>query len=191
MNARGEPPSLRIVLSFHILIKVYIHVYTYIKSCASICYMLLFKLTEKLDEYKVPYCIVGGLAVALHGYVRVTMDIDIVIQISDKNFELCEKVLKDLGFESKIPVTAKEISKFRKEYIEKRNLIAWSFYNKKNPFEVVDILLTHDQKKLDVEKIEIYGKKISLVSKKDLIKMKQESGRPQDLIDIEELKKKK
>lgn len=153
--------------------------------------MLLFKLTEKLDEYKVPYCIVGGLAVALHGYVRVTMDIDIVIQISDKNFELCEKVLKDLGFESKIPVTAKEISKFRKEYIEKRNLIAWSFYNKKNPFEVVDILLTHDQKKLDVEKIEIYGKKISLVSKKDLIKMKQESGRPQDLIDIEELKKKK
>lgn len=152
--------------------------------------MLLLELAQKLDEQKVPYCVVGGLAVALHGYVRVTMDIDIVIQISDKNFELCEKVLKELGFESKIPVTAKEISKFRKEYIEKRNLIAWSFYNKKNPFEVVDILLTHDQKTLNVEKIEIYGTKISLISKDDLIKMKLQSGRPQDLIDVEQLKKK-
>ena len=153
--------------------------------------MLLLKFTEKLDEFKVPYCIVGGLAVALHGYVRVTMDIDIVIQISDRNFELCEKALKELNFESKIPVTAKEVSKFRKEYIEKRNLIAWSFYNKKNPFEVVDILLTHDQKNFDIEKIEIYGKKVSLISKKDLIKMKLESGRPQDLIDIEQLKENK
>lgn len=152
--------------------------------------MLLLKLTEKLDNYKVPYCIVGGLAVALHGYVRVTMDIDVVIQISDKNFASCEQALKELGFESKIPVTAKEIAKFRKEYITKRNLVAWSFYNKKNPFEVVDILLTHDQKTLAVEKIEIYGKKISLVSKKDLIKMKLESGRPQDLVDVEQLKRK-
>lgn len=151
--------------------------------------MLLPKLADKFQEHKIPYCIVGGLAVAFHGFVRNTVDLDIVIQISEHNFALCETALKELGFESKIPVGAKEIAHFRQEYIEKRNLIAWSFYNRRNPFEVVDILLTHDRKDFQVDMMEVYGKKIPVISKKDLIEMKLQSGRPQDLVDAEALKK--
>ena len=37
------------------------------------------RLAERLDELQVPYALVGGLAVAAHGHVRVTMDVDVLL----------------------------------------------------------------------------------------------------------------
>ena len=150
--------------------------------------MFLLKLAEALRTNNVPYAVVGGLAVALHGVTRSTLDIDFVIQISKTNFESVEKALKELGLASRIPVTAKEMAQFRLEYIEKKNLLAWSFSNPKNPIETVDIIIILDRKDIQVEIISIYGIKIPLISKKDLIEMKTKSGRPQDLEDVKALK---
>lgn len=94
-----------------------------------------------------------------------------------------------MGFCPRLPITAKEIFNFRKEYIANRNLIAWSFYNPKNLSEVVDIIITHDLEKLSFIKINLSNLTVNVLSKKDLIKMKEKSGRPQDLLDVEALKK--
>lgn len=78
----------------------------------------------------------------------------------------------------------------RKEYIENRNLIAWSFVDYKNPLRQADILITKDLKDLDVEKITVGRRKIAVASLKDLLKMKEAAGRPQDLVDIQNIKEK-
>jgi predicted nucleotidyltransferase len=54
----------------------------------------------------------------------------------------------------------------------------------------VDILITKDIKDMKIQKVSVGGRKISVVSLQDLLEMKIEAGRPQDLIDIENIKEK-
>lgn len=150
--------------------------------------MFLLELAVALKSNNVSYALVGGLAVALHGVTRGTVDIDIIIHINKANFVAVEKALTGLGLVSRIPVTAKEMTIFRLDYIKKRNLVAWSFANPKNPSQVVDIIIILDKKDINVDLISIYGIKIPVISKKDLIEMKTKSGRPQDLEDVKALK---
>ncbi len=150
--------------------------------------MLLMNLAEKFQHHEVQYCVVGGLAVVFHGVTRGTMDIDIIVHITLKNLTKAETALNELGLVSRLPIRAKELAAFKTEYIEKRNLIEWSFVNPKNPSEIVDIIITHDSKNIKKDFINLYGKKIPVISKPDLIKMKLESGRPQDLEDVKALR---
>ncbi len=148
---------------------------------------LLERLTDAFAARKVRYSIVGGYAVALHGAIRGTIDIDAVIEHAEEQFERCEQALRDMGFVPRLPVTAKEVFQFRREYIERRNLIAWSFYNPGHPLEVVDIIITHDLSHMRSISMRHFGKRIRVLSREDLIRMKRDSGRPQDLEDIKAL----
>lgn len=151
--------------------------------------MFLYKVANAFEKHHVHYALVGGYAVALHGAIRGTVDIDVVIQLTKKSFLQAEKALKSLGLESKLPVSATQVFEFREDYIKNRNLVAWSFYNPNKPIEVIDILITEDEK--DLENTEIYSIEshtIRVASVNDLIRMKTACGRPQDLADVEALK---
>jgi len=41
---------------------------------------LLTKIAKELENLKIPYLVTGGIAVAVWGRVRATLDIDIVIE---------------------------------------------------------------------------------------------------------------
>ena len=151
--------------------------------------MLIYEVHKAFEDFKIPYAIVGGYALAFHQIVRATVDVDLVLKLDLETFEKAEKSLKSIGLQSRIPVTAKDIIQFRKEYIENRNLIAWSFVDFKNPMRQVDILITMTLSSLKVEKISVAGFKIPVVSLTDLMKMKKKSGRPQDLLDVEMIEK--
>lgn len=150
--------------------------------------MLLYRVADEFRRHKVRYALVGGYAVALHGAVRGTLDIDVVISLSRSGFQAAERALRNLGMEPRLPVSARQVFDFRKEYIRERNLIAWSFYNPIKPIEVVDILITEDLERIKLKKMKIEGHAINVASIQDLIRMKRSSGRPQDLADIEALR---
>ncbi|NUN07080.1 MAG: nucleotidyl transferase AbiEii/AbiGii toxin family protein [Bdellovibrio sp.] len=152
--------------------------------------MLLYELTDAFDKAKLKYALVGGYALAVHGLVRATMDVDFVLSLKLEDFELAERVLASLHLQSRLPVRAQDIIKMREEYISTRNLIAWSFVDYKNPSRQVDILITKDLKDLDTVKLSIGGRKIVVATLEALLEMKQESGRPQDLVDIQNIKEK-
>lgn len=150
--------------------------------------MLLFQITDAFEAVKLKYALIGGYAMALHGMVRATMDIDFVLSLRQADFELAEKALGSIGLKSRLPIRAQDVIKMRKEYIENRNLIAWSFVDYQNPSRQVDILITRDLKDLELVKISVGGRKIPVASLGELLRMKKEAGRPQDLIDIENIK---
>jgi predicted nucleotidyltransferase len=150
--------------------------------------MWVFEVVAKLKDKKVEFAVAGGYAVALHGAIRGTIDLDLVVTIDEKNLMRTESALHELGLSSRLPVTAKDIFQFRKEYIEKRNIIAWSFIDSKNPSHVVDIIITHNLKSIQKIQITTGGIKIPVVAISSLIAMKKLAGRPQDLEDIKALR---
>jgi len=151
--------------------------------------MFVVEIARVFDQNKIEYALVGGFAVALHGVVRGTVDVDLIIHLSEKSFVAAEKALRGLGLQSRLPVDAKQVFQFREEYIQNRNLIAWSFYDAKNPARVVDVIITLDVKKIETEIKKINGVSVRIIARRDLIKMKKASGRPQDLADVEALEK--
>ncbi len=149
----------------------------------------LNRVCSALADKSVRYAIVGGHAVALHGAVRGTVDIDVVLAWTLKYLQAAEKALIGLGLQSRLPIGANDVFQFRDEYIQNRNLIGWNFYNPANPTEQVDIVITYDLKAKKVGKIDTAGGPVRILGRKELIEMKRASGRPQDLEDVKALEK--
>lgn len=149
--------------------------------------MLILRLSRAFQSQGVRFAVAGGYAVALHGAVRGTVDVDIVLRLSRGDYLAAEKALKGLGLAPRLPVDAGQLFDFREDYIKNRNLVAWSFYNPSNPAEIVDVVITHDLGKMKIHTIKLGEVKVPIVSRRDLIAMKKKSGRPQDLEDIKAL----
>lgn len=149
--------------------------------------MFIQKICSALDQAKIPYAIVGGYAVSLHGAVRGTVDIDIVISWTLENLKNIEKTLKEIGLASLLPIDSNSLFLFRDEYIQNRQMIAWNFYDPNNPINQIDIIINYDLKKGHTKTILTSLGKIKVLSRKDLIAMKKASGRPQDLEDVKAL----
>jgi hypothetical protein len=157
--------------------------------------MFFFDVLEKFYENKIKYLIVGGLAVNLYGVPRVTQDIDIIIATDKDNIYKINRILKELNYVPRLPVNPDDMADKEKlrEWIDERNLKAFSFWNKKEAYKVIDIVLVHPLnfeisfKNKVVKAAE--GVKIFLAPVEDIIKMKKASGRDQDLSDIEMLRK--
>ena len=151
--------------------------------------MFLNDVITTLNQYKVQYRLVGGYAVTLHGAVRGTVDIDLVVSLDQESYCNVEKALNSIGLKSRLPLSAIEVFNYREEYIKNRNLIAWSFVNPENPLEIVDIIITENAKKMRSVIKTAGGIRIKIATIENLIEMKTKSGRKQDLEDIKALEK--
>ncbi|MGI8848819.1 MAG: DUF6036 family nucleotidyltransferase [Pyrinomonadaceae bacterium] len=141
----------------------------------------LSQLISALDENEIEYAVCGGLALAIHGFARATLDIDILIQP-----ELLEKAYK-IGAENGFDIRGLDIS-FKERAVEIQRI---SKIDDNGEVLSLDLLLVTPQIQ-DVwetrEEIDFLGNQLSVVSQIGLIKMKMLAGRPQDLADIERLK---
>ena len=149
--------------------------------------MFIHDVCAALKAAGVPYAIVGGYAVALHGAVRGTVDVDVAIRWSLKNLQNAEQALKKLGLVSSIPIDARQVYHFREEYIQNRHLTAWNFYDPSHPLKQVDLIIAYDLAKRHTKTFHTDAGKICVLAKRDLIAMKRASGRPQDLEDVKAL----
>ena len=151
--------------------------------------MFIKQVITAFQKFQVKYAVVGGYAVALHGAIRGTVDIDFVIQLDRSQFEASEKALLSIGLQPRLPVTATDVFDFREEYIRNKNLTAWSFYHPSNPLEMVDILITQDLVAIKTIDKKIDRLTVKVISIPDLIVMKKQVGRPQDIEDVKALEK--
>lgn len=71
--------------------------------------MFVRDVTRALEEANVPYCVVGGLAVNLHGIPRTTFDIDLVVPREAAPLRRCREALESLGRTSPTYGTSKRL----------------------------------------------------------------------------------
>ena len=138
------------------------------------------ELLKLLTEHKVKYLIVGGYAVAFHGYPRFTNDIDIFYEISEENVKKITECLVNFGFSH----TEVDDNLF----LEKGNIVVIGVEPLRVDF-INDIT--------GVEFAAAWGSRIKskygsvdvhFISKKDLIKNKSKTKRSEDKVDVEKLK---
>jgi predicted nucleotidyltransferase len=134
---------------------------------------------QSLNDKDVRYLIVGGYAVAVHGYPRYTKDIDIWIELDPQNAEKVVHALHDFGFGS-LGLTASD-------FLTPDQIIQIGY-----PPSRIDLLTTvpgvlfkncYPRRQL----IDIDGLSVSFIDLEDLKRNKRASGRAQDLADLENL----
>ena len=78
-----------------------------------------------LNNGEVDYVVVGGMAVILHGYLRATADLDLVIGLIPENCKRGLKALSSIGFTPRLPVAIEDFADPRKreEWSEQRNML--------------------------------------------------------------------
>ncbi|MBI5750196.1 MAG: hypothetical protein HZA00_13845 [Nitrospinae bacterium] len=158
--------------------------------------MINFKnLFSSLNKKKVRYLVAGGIAVNLYGIERATADIDLVVDLEESNLTRFIKIVKELGFRPKIPVRFEDFIKKenREEWINQKRMKVFSIFDPKNSYFLLDIFVEtpFDFNKVykEREKMKFENIIISVVPMKELIKMKEKAGRPQDRADVFYLKK--
>lgn len=151
----------------------------------------LTRVGHALSSAGVRYALVGGYAVALHGAVRGTVDVDVIVAWDLRSLQAAEKALQHMGMVSRLPISAADVFSYRDEYIRNRNLIGWNFYNPRDLTEQVDIIISEDLKGKKTQRMETADGPVRVLSRRDLITMKRASGRPQDLEDVHALERMK
>lgn len=150
----------------------------------------------ELNKYKVNYAIVGGLAVNFHGYQRFTKDIDLLVSLKEAELKQLVKCLKSLNFKPIYPISLDDLldESKRNEWIEHRNMTVFSVVSDNMPSLTVDLFVLPPypyeelQSDLIIESIGD-GVELPVIDLQRLIEMKRLAGRPQDLIDIDNLTK--
>ena len=153
-------------------------------------YLPLFK---SLNDANVQYIIVGGIATILHGYVRATADIDLVVDLHVDEATKVIAVLTDAGYKPKVPVQAIEFADEtkREQWINEKGMQVFSLYQPENPLLTIDLFvkqpIPYEELNTRAVTMELDGIKVRVCSIDDLITMKNIAGRDKDLADIEQL----
>ncbi len=148
-----------------------------------------------LNKARVRYLVAGGLAVNAHGYLRLTYDVDLVIQLDPKNILAAFDALAKVGYKPTVPVTALQFAdaRQRNDWIKSKHMQVLNFHNARHQLMAVDVFVTEPFDFALEYKSAIRGKltptlAVRFVSIPTLIKMKKLANRPKDLDDIEHLR---
>lgn len=58
-------------------------------------------IVDKMNKACINYAIVGGVAANLHGYIRMTADLDLILELDRDNISAAITLLLDEGFQCK------------------------------------------------------------------------------------------
>lgn len=157
--------------------------------------MILYEeILREFQRQKVKYVLVGGMAFNLLGGDRGTLDMDIIVEMTDENLKKIVTILKKAGYHVKQPVNPAMIAdkKIREDWIKNKNMKAFNFYKDEKHYEEVDIVIdspvTFKNAVKKALKAKIGDLNLTIISPEDFIKMKKASGRDKDLKDVKELK---
>ncbi len=148
---------------------------------------------DALNVAGIHYVVVGGVATVLHGYARMTIDLDLVIELAADMPARAIEVLTGLGYRPRLPEAAEAFADSGKRagWAAHRNMVVFSLYHDSDPRRVIDLFIEYP-----LEPAMLFGNKTSfriggvdipVAGIDELIKMKRATGRPKDEEDADRL----
>ena len=136
-----------------------------------------------LDAHAVEYVVVGGLAVQVHGHVRMTNDLDLIPAPTRQNLRRLADALNELG--ARVLNKGSEGTTIDAGMLPRATL--WQFATAAGDIDVLhDAPGASSFEKLRERALEVSlgDLRIPFAGRDDLISMKRASGRPVDLGDL-------
>jgi hypothetical protein len=137
------------------------------------------------------FAVAGGFACLAHGVVRVTLDLDLLIEVSDDNLARLWETLSDLGFVTQQPVTRADVVSAARltSLAREKGMQALSWVHGTHPFVIVDLLVGEGFQWSTglIEEIQLFGLPVPVLRREELIRLKRAAGREKDLVDVREL----
>ena len=151
-------------------------------------------VASALNEAGVRYLVAGGLAVNAHGYLRLTMDIDLVIALDDANVKAAFEALVGIGYRASVPIDAEQFADAaqRDRWRDEKGMVVLNFFSDQYRDAPVDVFV-HVPFDFEGEyRMALVGDlrpglSVRFVSIPCLIEMKEAAGRPRDVDDIQHL----
>ena len=157
--------------------------------------MNMFDLLKMLAESKVDFVLVGGLAVALRGYSRFTVDVDVVLAMDAENLRKFIAAAKQAGLSPSIPVPMESLTQpdLIEQWHREKGMLAFSLRTADIVPLVLDVLVKpvvpYAELRQQATLLDVGELQIAVASIEHLIAMKTGTDRSKDQIDIEELRK--
>ena len=148
---------------------------------------------DQLNKADVRYVAVGGIATILHGYVRATTDIDLIVDLQVEQAEKVIKALTAVGYKPRIPVDALDFANAdkRNDWITTKGMTVFSMFHSEQPGLTIDLFAKYpipfDELWERSLIFEVDDTNIRVCSIDDLLKLKEIAGRSKDKDDIEKL----
>jgi hypothetical protein len=136
------------------------------------------RLLQSLNAEGIPYLIIGGFAVIMHGYVRATVDLDLWIEPDERHTEALGRALRTIGI--RLPLV-----ELMRHLRESTGLRLGGDHHIDLLFRVAGVDFTPSYARR-VE-IEVDGVVLPFIGLKDLRASKRAAGRLQDQLDLENL----
>ena len=152
-------------------------------------------MVHALNEADVRYLVAGGLAVNAYGYLRLTHDVDLVIQLKPGNVIPAFAVLASLGYRPMVPVTAEQFADEtqRLRWIREKGMMVLNFQSDRHRETPINVFVT-EPLDFDTEYHAARSQQLApglfvrFVSIPTLIAMKEVANRPRDVDDIQHLR---
>jgi hypothetical protein len=152
-------------------------------------------IVRTLNSAEVRYLVVGGLAVAAHGYGRVTFDVDLVVQLKPDNVLRAVKALQTLGYRPLVPELAESFADaaVRERWIREKNILVFQLYSEQHRETQIDLFINEpfdfDSEYAQAKRTELSpGLEVPFVRLETLIAMKKQAAREKDLEDLRQLR---
>ncbi len=157
--------------------------------------MGMFDLIKLLAEDEIDFVLVGGLAVALQGYQRVTMDVDVVLAMDADNLDRFIAAAMGAGLRPTIPVPIESLGRpdLIEQWHREKGMPAFSLRRPDALETVLNVLVKpavpYADLRRDALMVDMGTARVAVASIPHLIAMKTGTGRGKDMIDIDELQK--
>jgi hypothetical protein len=155
--------------------------------------MFYENVLRMLQKKNVRHAVAGGVALVLHGVVRFTADLDLIVDLEQENLRRFIQAINELGYRPRNPVPAEDFLDPAKRVQWKREkaMEVFSFVDPTQPMTLVDVFMEEKipfrEIERDIVRITAKGLAIPVVSPGHLKRLKKAAGRPQDIADIEAL----
>jgi predicted nucleotidyltransferase len=155
--------------------------------------MFYLDLFRALQEQKVRYLVVGGVAVNLHGAERMTMDVDLMIAQDAENLPRFLAVARKLRLTPNLPVTLEQFcdAATLETWVRDKHMLAFQLRSPEIEAPSIDILVNpvvqFEPAYARRVRMDVQGVEISLAAVEDLVALKKGTGRAIDQSDIKAL----
>ncbi len=139
-----------------------------------------------LSAHNVRFVVGGGVALVLYGHERMTMDLDIALDLEEDNLARFARAVKELDMRPSAQEPLSSLGDARRiaELVEQKNARVFPLVDPDQPYRQIDVFLTpdasYDALAKDCQFVQFPGFRVRVVSRRRLLEMKRSLEQPAD-----------